>query len=173
VSYSYDLPARRFDQAWLRTLASGWQTFGIFTFQAGRPFTVALLPDFDNSNTGRSILGFGSNDRPNVVGDPHLGHATPDLWFNTAAFAIPPYGSFGNSGRNILLGPSYQSISLSLVKNTTLREGMTLQFRAEAFNFLNRPNLNLPDIFAGSPTFGHILSAGDPRHIQFGLKLLY
>jgi hypothetical protein len=173
VSYSWDLPARRFDQAWLRTLASGWQTFGIFTFQAGRPFTVALLPDFDNSNTGRSILGFGSNDRPNVVGDPHLGHATPDLWFNTAAFAIPPYGSFGNSGRNILLGPSYQSISLSLVKNTTLREGMTLQFRAEAFNFLNRPNLNLPDIFAGSPTFGHILSAGDPRHIQFGLKLLY
>ncbi len=173
ASYSYDLPTRRFDQAWLRTLASGWQTFGIFTFQSGRPFTVALLPDFDNSNTGRSILGFGSNDRPNVMGDPHLSHATPDLWFNTAAFAIPPYGSFGNSGRNILEGPSYQSISLSLVKNTRVREGITLQFRAEAFNFLNRPNFNLPDIFVGSPTFGHILSAGDPRHIQFGLKLLY
>jgi hypothetical protein len=134
---------------------------------------VALLPDFDNSNTGRSILGFGANDRPNAVGNPHVAKPTPDLWFNTAAFAIPPYGSFGNSGRNILDGPSFQTVNLSLVKNTALREGMSLQFRAEAFNFLNRPNFDLPDIFVGSPTFGHILSAQSPRHIQFGLKLLF
>ena len=60
---------------------------------------------------------------------------------------------------------------MSLVKNTTLSERAALQFGAEAF--LNRPNFNLPDIFVGSPTFGHILSAGDPRHIQFGLKLLF
>jgi hypothetical protein len=60
-----------------------------------------------------------------------------------------------------------------LVKNTRLREGVSLQFRAEALNFLNHPNFNLPDIFVGSPTFGHILSAQDPRHIQFGLKLLF
>jgi hypothetical protein len=152
----------------------GWQTFGILTFQTGQPFTVALLPGFDNSNTGTSILGFGgANDRPNVAGNPHISNPSPDMWFNTGVFAIPAYGSFGNAGRNILEGPSYQSISLSLVKNTSLRERMTLQFRAEAFNFLNRTNFNLPDIFVGSPTFGHILAAGDPRHIQFGLKLLY
>jgi hypothetical protein len=173
LSYSYDLPTHRFDQAWLRTLLGGWQTFGILTFQTGRPFTVALLPNFDNSNTGQSILGFGANDRPNLVSDPHLSHRTPDLWFKTAAFAIPPFGSFGNSGRNILDGPASQTINLSLVKNTRLREGVSLQFRAEAFNFLNHPNFNLPDIFVGSPTFGHILSAQDPRHIQFGLKLLF
>jgi len=118
-------------------------------------------------------LGFGANDRPNVVGDPHRSHQTPDLWFNTAAFALPPYGSFGNSGRNILDGPSFQTINFSLVKNTILREGIALQFRAESFNLLNRPNFGLPDIFVESPTFGHILSAQDPRHIQFGLKLLF
>jgi len=173
VSYSYNLPSRQFDQAWVRTLLGGWQTFGILTFQSGRPFTVALLPDFDNSNTGISILGFGANDRPNVVGDPHLAHPTPDLWFNTAAFAIPPFGSFGNAGRNILSGPSFQTINVSLVKNTRLREGVSLQFRAEAFNLLNHPNFDLPDNFIGSPTFGQILSAENPRHIQFGLKLLF
>ena len=64
-------------------------------------------------------------------------------------------------------------MNFSLVKNTTLREGITLQFRAESFNLLNRPNFDLPDIFVGSPTFGQILSAQDPRHIQFGLKLLF
>jgi len=173
LSYAYDLPAHRFDQAWLRTLLGGWQTFGILTFQTGRPFTVALLPNFDNSNTGQSILGFGANDRPNVVGNPHVSNRTPDLWFNTAAFAVPPYGSFGNAGRNILDGPSFQTINFSLVKNTALRERISLQFRAESFNLLNRPNFGLPDIFVGSPTFGHILSAQDPRHIQFGLKLLF
>lgn len=173
LSYLYDLPSRHFDQAWVNTMLRGWQTFGILTFQTGRPFTVALLPDFDNSNTGRSILGFGANDRPNVIGDPNLSKRSPDLWFNTNAFSVPPFGSFGNSGRNILEGPSYQTISFSLVKNTKIREQATLQFRAEAFNLLNRPNFDLPDIFVGSPTFGHILSAQDPRHIQFGLKLLF
>jgi hypothetical protein len=174
MSYSYDLPAHHFDRAWVNTLLGGWQTFGILTFQSGQPFTVALLPDLDNSNTGTSILGFGgANDRPNVVGNPHLANPNPDLWFNTAAFAIPPFGSFGNAGRNILEGPSLQTINLSLVKNTRLREGMALQFRAESFNLLNHPNFNLPDNFIGSPTFGQILSAQDPRHIQFGLKLLF
>jgi hypothetical protein len=173
VSYSYDLPSGHFDERWLRGLLGGWQTFGILTFQTGRPFTVALQPDFDNSNTGISILGFGANNRPNVVGDPHVGHRTPDQWFNPAAFAIAPFGSFGNAGRNILDGPSLQTVNLSLVKNTRLREGVSLQFRAETFNLLNHPNFGLPDIFVGSPTFGHILAAGDPRHIQFGLKLLF
>ena len=135
LSYSYDLPGAPLRSGVAADSRGGWQTFGIFTFQSGRPFTVALLPDFDNSNTGRSILGFGANDRPNVMGDPHLSTPTPDLWFNTAAFAIPPYGSFGNSGRNILDGPSFQTINLSLVKNTTVREGIALQFRARVVQF--------------------------------------
>jgi len=174
LSYSYNLPTHRFDQAWINTLLGGWQTFGILTFQTGQPFTVALLPDLDNSNTGTSILGFGgANDRPNVVGNPHVSDPNPNQWFNTAAFAIPPFGSFGNAGRNILQGPGFQSVNLSLVKNTRIREGMSLQFRAESFNLVNHPNLNLPDNFIGSPTFGQILSAQDPRHIQLGLKLLF
>jgi len=59
------------------------------------------------------------------------------------------------------------------MKNTALTERMNLQFRAEFFNLFNHPNLNLPDNFLGSPTFGRISSARDPRHIQFGLKLLF
>ena len=174
LSYSYDLPLVHYNRAWLNILCGGWQTFGILTFQTGQPFTVALLPAFDNSNTGTSILGFGgANDRPNVTGDPHLNHQGPDLWFNTAAFAIPQFGTFGNAGRNVLQGPGFQTLNLSLVKNTQIRERVALQFRAESFNLVNHPNFNLPDNFIGSPTFGQILSARDPRHIQLGLKLLF
>jgi len=174
MSYAYDLPTHHFDQPWMNALLGGWQTYGILTFQTGQPFTVALLPGDDNSNTGTSILGFGgANNRPNVVGNPHVSNPNPNQWFNTAAFAIPAFGTFGNAGRNILEGPGFQTVNLSLVKNTRIREGMSLQLRAESFNLVNHPNLNLPDNFIGSPTFGQILSAQDPRHIQFGLKLLF
>ena len=178
VSYSYDIPLgkghSRFGSGGLAsTVFGGWQTFGILTFQSGRPFTVALLPEFDNSNTGRSILGFGANDRPNLMGAASLSDPTPERWFDTSAFSLPPFGSFGNSGRNILDGPGQQTINVSLVKNTMLAEGLTLQFRAEAFNFFNHTNFDLPDIFFGSPTFGRIRSAQNPRLIQFGLKLVF
>ncbi|MCA1577544.1 MAG: TonB-dependent receptor [Acidobacteria bacterium] len=178
VSYTYALPFGRGRQFldgdnWGSVLLSGWETAGIITVQSGRPFTVALLPEIDNSGTGRSILGFGANDRPNLVGNPELSNPTTGQWFNTGAFAFPAPGTFGNAGRNILDGPGFQNVNVSLMKNTPLGERVNLQFRVEAFNLFNHPNFNLPDNFLGSPTFGRITSARDPRHIQFGLKLLF
>ena len=178
ASYAYAFPfgkGRQYlaDDGWLSTVLTGWETYGIVTLQSGRPFTVALLSEIDNSGTGRSILGFGANDRPNLIGNPELSNPTTLQWFNTAAFAFPAPGTFGNAGRNILEGPGFQNVNASLVKNTALTERVNLQFRAEAFNLFNHPNFNLPDNFLGSPTFGRITSARDPRHIQFGLKLLF
>ncbi|MGH9943545.1 MAG: carboxypeptidase regulatory-like domain-containing protein [Pyrinomonadaceae bacterium] len=178
ASYAYDLPfgrGQRFldDEGFLTTLLTGWQTYGVVTLQTGRPFTVALRSDIDQSNTGRSNLGFGANDRPNVVGDPHLSNRTPERWFNPAAFALPAFGTFGNAGRNTLDGPGFQNVNASLVKNTALTETINLQLRFETFNLFNRPNFDLPDNFLGSPTFGRILSARDPRHLQFGAKLVF
>jgi len=168
ASYSYDLPIAKGNR-----LLGGWQTLGIWTFQTGRPFTVALNPDFDNSNTGRSVLGFGNNDRPNLIANPTLDNPTADRWFNTAAFSVPTHGTFGNAGRNILDGPGLQTFNLSLVKNTVFSDRYTLQFRSEFFNAFDRANFGLPDNFVGNPAFGRILSAGDPRRIQLGLKLLF
>jgi hypothetical protein len=165
-SYSYTLPGRG-------RLLGGWNTFGILAFQSGPPFTVALHPDIDNSNTGRSNLGFGNNDRPDLLRPAALANPARERWFDTGAFATPARGRFGNAGRNILEGPGHQSVNLSLVKNTPVAERATLQFRAEVFNLLNRANFGLPDSFAGSPSFGQVLSAANPRRIQLGLKLLF
>jgi hypothetical protein len=160
VSFSYELP---FDFA----------VSGIVQIQSGRPFTVALLPEVDNSNTGRTSLGFGGNDRPNVSGNAAAGNPGPNQWFDTAAFSMPAFGTFGNAGRNILEGPGYQNVNLALLKRVPLRGRTSLQLRAEAFNLLNRTNFDLPDNFYESPTFGQILSAGAPRHIQFGARLTF
>lgn len=161
------------NNGWLTSLLSNWELQGVGTIQSGRPFTVALLPDIDNSNTGRSNLGFGNNDRPNVTGDPALSNPTPEMWFDTAAFTMPPYGSFGNATRNSLDGPAYANLNVALVKLVRFGGTGQLQLRAEAFNIFDRANFDLPDGFLGSPTFGKILSAQSPRRVQFGVRALF
>ena len=168
LSYAYDLPFAK-GHRWL----GGWQSFGVLTFQTGSPFTVALVSDNDNSNTGFSNLGYGANNRPNVVGNPHLSNPGAQEWFNVNAFAVAPYGTFGNAGRNILSGPGLETIDFSIVKNTRVTERMNVQFRAEFFNLLNHTNFNLPDNFLGDATFGAITSAQDPRRLQLALKFLF
>ncbi|HTB13579.1 MAG TPA: carboxypeptidase regulatory-like domain-containing protein [Bryobacteraceae bacterium] len=168
LSYAYDLPIARGNR-WL----GGWQSFGVLTFQSGQPFTVMLVEDNDNSNTGFSNLGYGANNRPDVVGNPHLSNPGAQEWFNTNAFAVAPYGTFGNAGRNILSGPGLETIDFSIVKNTRVTERLNTQFRAEFFNLLNHTNFNLPDNFLGDSTFGQITSAQDPRRLQLALKFLF
>jgi hypothetical protein len=160
-------------QGWQSAAVSGWQLNSIITLQTGQPFTVALPSEFDNSNSGQAFLGFGAGDRPNVIGNPALANPDPQRWFDTSAFALPPYGSFGNAGRNILGGPPLRTVHVSLLKDTALGQSATLQFRAEFFNVLNTPNFDQPNIFFGTPGFGRVLSARDSREIQFGLKLLF
>jgi hypothetical protein len=179
LGYSYDLPigyGRRFvaDRGILSSILSGWGTYGIITLQSGRPFTVSLHPEISNSNTGTSSLGYGAyHDRPDRIGSGKLENPGPQQWFDTTAFVQPEYGSFGNSGRNILDGPGYKSVSISMIKDTKIRDAISLQFRTEFFNAFNHTNFDLPDGFFGSPSFGTINSAQDPREIQFGLKLIF
>ena len=145
------------------------------TFEGGRPFTVAMLPGIDVSNTGSSRFGFGTNDRPNVSGRTALPRGTESQWFNTSAFSTAAFGTFGNSGRNTLTGPGYKSVNAALVKHIRLgvRDRATIDLRLEAFNLLNTVNYDLPDAFLGSPTFGRILSAGSPRRVQFGVRAIF
>jgi hypothetical protein len=166
-------PGRRWLNDGVLGLCLGnWDVQTVMSFQSGRPFTVAIHPDIDNSNTGRANLGFGSNDRPNLAGSPELGNPSHEQWFNTAAYAFPPFGTFGDVGRNSLEGPGYKNVNLALVRDVELGSGR-LQLRLETFNLFGWTNFDLPDNFLGSPTFGQILSAGAPRRFQLGLRYLY
>jgi hypothetical protein len=151
-----------------RWLIGGWQLSGIGTFESGRPFTELIAGD--QNNTGGSSI-----DRPNVVGNPFAvpGGKGPSEWFNTAAFALPAFGTDGNVGRNTLVGPRQDSLDVSLVKNTAIHEGKNLQFRAEVFNSLNHVNFDLPHNTVDSAQDGQIYSAEPSRQIQLALKLLF
>jgi hypothetical protein len=151
-------------------LAGGWELSSILTFQSGYPFGVYSPQDF--SNTG------SASPRPDRICNG-AGPQEVSEWFNTGCFTTAPLATalangtptFGNSGRNILWGPGLADWDVSLIKRTQLTERYGLEFRAEFFNFLNRPNFGPPDSGVGDSTYGYVTSAGTPRDIQFGLKL--
>jgi hypothetical protein len=83
-------------------------------------------------------------------------------------------------GRNSVIGPDFVSTDLSLIKDTKLHERLNLQFRADAFDVLNRPNFGNPNLTVGSSTFGAITSTrfpnsdfGSARQLQVALKLQF
>ena len=177
AAFSYPLPIGD-GRRWLSSgmagkILSEMELQAVYLLTSGRPFTVAILPTIDVSNTGRSNLGFGYNDRPNVTGDPGMSKPSPEQWFNTGAFSFPAFGSFGDAPRNMLEGPDYKNVNIALVKNALFGLQRRLQVRLEVFNVFNRANFDLPDAFLGSPTFGQVLSAGSPRRFQFGVKYVF
>jgi len=171
ASYVWELPVgkgRRLGGNWpgyLQQSIGNWQVNGIFTVQSGLPITPVL--GFDNSNTGNFY------DRPDTVGNPNNGPKKVTQWFNTSAFALPAPFTFGNTGRNTIDGPGIRTVDFSLFKNFVFSESKSLQFRAEFFNLLNHPNFDPPGVTFGTPSFGVIGGAADPREIQFALKFIF
>ena len=161
LALHYDTPFRHW-------LLGHWRTFAIATFAAGRPLTPQLAGDW--SNTGNTGGIFGS-DRPDAVGNPRIGSPTPDRFFASAAFELPSPFTFGNAGRNVLQGPGASSIDIAVVRTFRPAEGLTAEIRAEVFNLANHANLDLPERTFGLPTFGRILSAGQARQMQLGIRL--
>ena len=102
-------------------------------------------------------------------------------WFNPNCFVPQPLGTYGNAGRDIIIGPNLWDVDASLIKNTKVTERVQLQFRAEAFNVLNHPSFQNPATAIFSNITGaRVSSAGQitatnsqPRQIQLSLKLLF
>jgi hypothetical protein len=157
----------------------GWELAGIAMLQSGAPYTPSV-----DGNPSNNIDG---NDRPNVVPGVSFypANKTVNQWTNPAAFSYPAPYTFGNAGRNILVGPGEADWDFSLIRNFRIRESTSLQFRAEMFNIFNHANFTLPNRDWSSTTFGQIGNTvqpiagqasggpGDPREIQFALRLTW
>jgi len=156
-------------------LVSGWQLNTIVNLQSGFPFTPTL--GFNQSRDGDT----NNPDRPNMAPGRTLKDVylrTPEHWVDATAFALPLAGTYGNVGRNVLTGPNLKTVDVSMFKTTRVTEATTLQFRAEAFNVLNRANLGIPALVMLTPSGAPASSAGaitttatTSRQIQLGLKL--
>jgi hypothetical protein len=157
-------------------LLGGWQLNAILSFQSGLPLQI--------QNASNNSNAFTTVQRPNVSGsDPGLPSDRSRQekivsWFNTGVFSQPAPFTFGNAPRSLpnVRADGVKNLDTSLFKEVSLyKEGRAkLQFRAEFFNALNRPQFAAPGVTFGSSTFGVVSAqANIPRQIQLGLKVLF
>jgi hypothetical protein len=173
ASGGYELPFKA--KGTLGGFVKGWQVNAIFNFSDGLPFSVSASSGVGDGLTPRAqFIGTSGN------GSLSPGQRTKSAWFNTAAFANPSAGTWGNSGRNILQGPGTKTADFSVFKNTHLAETKVLQLRAEFFNLANTPQFNNPGATVGTAAFGTISSAGSDstfqrtaRQIQLAAKVTF
>jgi hypothetical protein len=170
ASFTYELPigkGKRFKPGGVTEwILGGFELAGVVTLQSGLPVAVTQVTNFN------AFAGFGTQ-RPNLVADPKLpsSQQTTAQFFNIAAFQVAPQFSIGSSSRNPVRGPGYRNADMAIIKRVAFGEARNVEFRTEFFNITNTPPLGAPNVVVGSPGFGSITSAGDPRVIQFGLKL--
>jgi hypothetical protein len=171
-SINYELPfghGRQFfsdANGLAQTIFGNWQINAIISLLSGRPFT----PQYSAADV--------TSQRPDVIGDPYA-NIPAGLLFNPAAFRRPTATNgetdlLGNGGRNILTGPSFKSVDLSLIKNFKLAEKTRLQFRVESFNVFNHPNYQIPIFQLDASNVGQVYqTATEGREFQFALKILF
>lgn len=168
TSFLWEMPGPKSGPA--RWMLGGWQSNGIFTAQAGSPFNVV-------SGQDRALSG-GGTQRPDLIGNPFLDTSRSrqeliNRYFNAAAYALPALGTYGNSGRNTLVGPGMWNLDFALFKSFHFRERIALQYRWEMFNSFNHANLGNPRNNISAAGAGSINSTSDARVMQMGLRLRF
>lgn len=167
VSGIYELPFKG------NRFTEGWQLSTIIQSQSGNP--VNIITGINTFN------GVANTLRPDVTG-PITYPGTVEQWFNPSVFVNPttPTTHFGSLGRNVVIGPSFNNVDFSVIKNTKLNESMRVQFRAEVFDIFNHANFGQPGRVVGTATIGRITNtrfatgdSGSSRQIQFAMKFLF
>jgi hypothetical protein len=191
ANLTYDLPFGSNLKGVSKEVAGGWQVGGLLVFHTGLPFDIQN--GFEQSRDGQGA----GDDRPNLTpgfsSNPTSGVTAgcagvaagkklgaPNLWFDPCAFTLQPAGTYGDLGRNTVIGPSEANLDMNIMKMFHVSERANLQFRAEGFNIFNHPNLGNFNRGLFTASGARVGSAGQfvntltpSRQIQFGLKLSF
>ena len=145
-----------------------WQINNIFSAHSGVPFTPMTSGDIANTGNG------GTYETLNRVGDPNAVHKSKAEWFNIAAYATPPSGTYGNVSRNALRTQAYYDLDTSVFRQFPVSEGKYFEFRLESFNLLNNVVLGTPGNDITSGTFGAINTTNNTaRQLQLAAKFVF
>lgn len=165
----------------VNALVGGWEVSGISTFQSGAPLNWQVS-NAGNFNVSTSAISFFGDVRSIALSDDQK---TPQRWFNTDAGFVKAAAAQLDLGRQLRTFPlrfgflradKINNFDASIMKNTRIREGKDLQFRAEALNTLNHPFFAAPVLNPTANNFGQIASSNQanyPRRLQLTLKFMF
>jgi hypothetical protein len=186
MTFVWDVPRLDRLSGAVDAFVNGWRVSGLVRMRSGNPLTPML-----QTNRSRSLwspsLGPGTGpDRPSYAPGRNRSNAVtgdPARWFDPAAFVLPAAGTFGDVGRNELIGPNLKTVDLAISRRIPVRAGGrrgAIELRLEIFNLLNRANFGPPSLiaFAGSAdneaplaSFGQIrTTVTSARQTQLGVR---
>ena len=174
----YELPlgrGRQFGAGMSKVLDAvigGWQVNGIYNVQSGSALGIGA-----NNTAGLFTEAIRANNNGRSAALSVEAHQRLDKWFDTSVFSQPAAFTLGNMSPLIsnLRNHHIHNLDLSVFKIFRVTEKVRLQFRAEAFNSMNRVRFASPNtgVTAGA-NFGRVTAqANDPRQLQGGLKLIW
>jgi outer membrane receptor protein involved in Fe transport len=169
-------------------IIGGWQVVNVTTIMSGSGVNPGYAECGSDNDAGVCF--------PNVVGSWHVSHPNRNEWFAPTALVggtptllaansqtsgpwqrpaapVPGLPSFGNAQRDSIIGPKWFDSDLSVVKIVPIGEQLKIQFRAEAFNVFNHPNLGNPNSCVDCSNAGTITGLANNaimRRMQFGLR---
>jgi hypothetical protein len=153
----------------LAAIVGDWSLSANLTWQSGTPLTVRC-----SSCASDVAQGVGGTLRADYTGAPvSVASPTIDQYFNTAAFAIPEAGTFGNSSRNLVIGPGSRLLNLQVTRDVTLGGTRGVSINLNVNNLLNTVNYAGVDTNVNSPTFGQVLSVSGRRSVRLNLRFRF
>jgi predicted heme/steroid binding protein len=187
ANYIYELPFFKNQNNLAGKALGGWQISGITQFQTGTPCNVGVGTDYAGVGQDGSLCGIGQfwnmNGSPSVVGGfAANGAKDPNFWFTTTnpdgspIFTKPATGTFVTQQgiRDVIHSPGFSNWNVGLFKKFAITERTGLQFRAEAFDVFNHPNLSGANFNPTSSSFGKVTGkTGDVRNMQLSLRLYF
>lgn len=148
----------------VRAITADWILGTVVQARSGAPLTASITGDLALS---------GLANRPMQGGDATLSNPTIDKWFDTSVFTANSAGVWGSAKRGSIRGPNYFNIDMSLARTIKAGANRKIEVRAEAFNVFNRFQPGNPVTNFSSTDFGRIITADDPRIMQFAVKFVF
>ena len=206
IAYSVELPKFTTNR-YAGGVVNGWQVSGITQLQSGANLTANASGNFSLALNGATIPGIlSSAGKPieisnvSLLGTPDIqlnpiltcnptANLAPHQYLNPNCFGVPT--AIGQNGPTVLpaiYGPAFFNMDLGLFKNFPIKEAMKLQFRIDAFNFLNHPlwsfpsaqnlalgyNQNSDGSFSlSTPEFGTATEKQGNRIVQLAVKFYF
>jgi Carboxypeptidase regulatory-like domain len=157
----------------LSAILSRWSLSDITTISSGLPYTAYVGGNASNNVSGLAPFGGLRADATGVPVTLPSSQQTTLNYFNTAAFALPVAGAFGNAGRNTIPGPPTINFNMGLDRLITISREKNITFRLATNNTFNIVNYSGLSTTINSNTFGRVTGVGSMRTMTLSLRLRF
>lgn len=179
LTFAYQLPFFNDQSKLIGKALGGWVISGVSQMATGNPISIGTGDDFAGVGPGSGAQLWLFTKAPEIRAQFSNTNGDPTYWFypynadGTPIFTKPAAGTISNQkGRGLFYNVGFQNHNIRINKEFRFLEKQSIQFVAEAFNFLNHPNWNGPDTNPNNlgTTFGKITTKSSERQIQLALR---